>query len=80
MTELFDIPETKSPRLLWLEKHGIKVAAPAKGHGTATNHWMAYQHDGDFISASGYGMNEDEAIAALAVKLGLRLWNEEGAP
>jgi hypothetical protein len=39
---------------------------------------MAYQHQGDFISASAYGTTEDEALTLLAVKLKLRLWNEEG--
>ncbi len=76
MTELFDLPETKSPRLIWLEKHGIKVT-PSKAHGPSLKCWMAYRHDGDFISASAYGSTEDEAIADLAIKLGLRLWNEE---
>ena len=38
---------------------------------------MAYQHEGDFISASAYGQTEDEAVTLLAVKLKLRLWNEE---
>jgi len=38
---------------------------------------MAYRHDGDFISASAYGPTEDDAVAFLAIKLGLRLWNEE---
>jgi hypothetical protein len=38
---------------------------------------MAYRHDGDFISASAYGPMQDDAITSLAVKLGLRLWNEE---
>ena len=76
MTELFDLPETKSPRLQWLEKHGIKVS-PSRTHGPSHKHWMAYRHDEDFIFASGYGETEDDAIAFLAVKLGLRLWNEE---
>ena len=76
MTELFDIPETKSPRLIWLERHGIKVS-PSRTHGPSHKHWMAYRHDDDFISASGYGETEDDAIAFLAVKLGIRLWNEE---
>jgi hypothetical protein len=79
MTELFDIPETKSPRLIWMDRHGIKVIA-LRTDAKSFNHWMAYRHEGDFISASAYGPTEDDAITSLAVKLGLRLWNEEGAP
>ena len=76
MTELFDIPETKSPRLIWLERNGIKVS-PSRTHGPSHKHWMAYRHSGDFISSSGYGETEDEAITSLAIKLGIKLWNEE---
>ena len=76
MTELFDLPETKSPRLIWMKRHGIKVS-PSRTHGPSHKHWMAYRHNEDFISASGYGETEDDAITSLAVKLGLRLWNEE---
>lgn len=77
MTELFDIPETKSPRLIWLDKHGIKCAAPAHPARGIAKDWMAYQHNGDFICASAYGTTEDSAITALARKIGVRLWNEE---
>jgi hypothetical protein len=78
MTELFDLPETKSPRLIWLDRNGIKVSAPPqKRPGPPLSYWMAYRHDGDFISASAYGPTEDDAVAFLAIKLGLRLWNEE---
>ena len=78
MTELFDLPETKSPRLIWLDRNGIKVSAPPqKRPGPPLSYWMAYRHDGDFISASAYGPTEDDAITSLANKLGLRLWNEE---
>jgi hypothetical protein len=76
MDELFDIPEIKSPRLIWLDRHGIKVIA-LKTRNESHNRWMAYRHDGDFISASAYGPMQDDAITSLAVKLGLRLWNEE---
>jgi hypothetical protein len=80
MTELFDIEESKSPRLAWMDRHCIKVSPPGKERSQILHHWnlwMAYQHEGDFISASAYGQTEDEAVTLLAVKLKLRLWNEE---
>ena len=80
MTELFDIEESKSPRLNWMDRHRIKVSPPGKERSLILHHWnlwMAYQHEGDFIIASAYGPAEDDAITSLANKLGLRLWNEE---
>ena len=80
MTELFDIEESKSPRLNWMDRHCIKVSPPGKERSQILHHWnlwMAYQHKGDFIKASAYGQAEDDAITSLANKLGLRLWNEE---
>lgn len=68
--ELFTIPETKSPRLKWLERHHIKVkeCAPTKlGETFAALHGM------DVVA---YGGTEDEAIMNAAIKLNLRLWNE----
>jgi hypothetical protein len=76
MSELFDIPETKSPRLIWMDRHGIKVIA-LRTNAKSFNRWMAYRHDRDFINASAYGPTEDDAITLLAVKLGIRLWNEK---
>lgn len=35
---LFDIPETKSPRLLWLEKHGFR---PFKCNDESSHPWVA---------------------------------------
>ncbi len=75
--ELFPIEESKSPRLLWIEKHGIK----ARRYSPDEFDYLAGQL---FVWGAsgggewGQGDTEDEALAQLAVKLGIRLWNEEG--
>jgi hypothetical protein len=89
--ELFTIPETLSPRLLWIAANCILTHhAPHCPEAP----WIAIQpFDGDRgkevgeimaescrlyddADAIGYGQTEDEAIVSLAKKLNLRLWNE----
>ena len=71
---LFDIPETKSPRLLWMERHHIQT----RETGTVSDElgdcrrWIAESPVGN-----GYGETEDGASTQLALKLGIKLWNEE---
>ena len=71
---LFDIPETKSPRLLWMEKHGIQTQQNSAGDWCA---WTTAILTKTSINL-GSGDTEDEAITQLALKLGIKLWNEEG--
>jgi len=73
MTELFDIEESKSPRLAWIEKHQIVTL---RGKPDSWAAWLSAR-SARAEQAIGYGESEDEAIADLAIKLGLRLWNEE---
>jgi len=80
MSELFDIPESKSPRLQWMEKHGIETA---KGNferpsDKSRHEWIAWSNPE--IQSTGWGNAEDEAITQLALKMGIKLWNEEGQP
>lgn len=66
--ELFDIPPVKSPRLLWMEKHGITVERKATSNGPR------------FIAsgggASAAGDDENEALQRLAMVNGIKLWNQ----
>jgi len=91
MSELFDIPESKSPRLIWMEKHGIlthfsdlceepwSAIVPMendKGKDIVTimqDSCMVY----DFDDKIGYGKTQLDAIADLARKLSIKLWNEQ---
>ena len=67
MSDLFDLPESKSPRLQWMEKHGIR------SRYCSCARWYAWSGMDD-----GWGDTEDEAITQLVLKLGIKLWNEEG--
>jgi hypothetical protein len=73
MTELFDIKESKSPRLAWLEKHKI---ATLRGKPDSWAAWTIGKPT-KVDQIIGYGESEDEAIADWAIKTGMRLWNEE---
>lgn len=71
---LFDIPESKSPRLIWMEKHQITVEL-----NEATGDCEAWSHKKQTKSESvlGCGPTELDAIADLACKLNIPLWNEQ---
>ena len=73
MTELFNIPETLSPRLAWMKQHNLSVES-----GTNLD-------DGDRFFEVRQGNkviledpSEDRAIVRAAKKLNLNLWNEDG--
>jgi len=85
---LFDIPESKSPRLLWIEKHGVlthhsphmdddpwMAIIPFDGHTGSIGAIMAeWCRLYDETGMIGYG--ETEAIVKLAIAHNLKLWNE----
>jgi hypothetical protein len=90
MSELFEIPETKSPRLQWIEDHSIKTdksqndgiwyaVMPREAHFNLSVAELAVIY-WRTLSANrlATGKTEDEAITNLAKQLGLRLWNEGG--
>lgn len=80
---LFEVPESKSPRLLWVEKNSIKTAvmpeAEADEIGEIPGRWGAMIGVGALKEAGfiGYGNTEEDAILDLAIKLKIPLWNEE---
>ncbi len=67
MNDLFEIPESLSPRLLWIEKHGIIIC-----YDSCRKQFYAIG-----ANDTGWGDTEDEALTQLALKLGVKLWNEE---
>ena len=79
MSDLFSIEESKSPRLLWMERHGVTV----RRYRPDEFDYLAGQ-DFAWMASNGtetaQGDTEDEAITQLALKLGIRLWNEGGQP
>jgi hypothetical protein len=73
MSELFDIPESKSPRLLWLEKHGVKFERDFfDPWEEETYQWMAHMRH-----HQGFGKTQDEAITDLAKTAGILTWVDE---
>jgi hypothetical protein len=71
--ELFAVPESLSPRLRWMRRHGITTRRNDITETPSAN-WEAYQAcSGDWEP----GDTEHDAIANLAEALGIRLWNEE---
>lgn len=91
MNELFNLPESKSPRLLWLEKHGIKVidngidyedGDECEFSGDQLYRYCAHdlQGEGDpvlfFDHLTGWGHTAEDAIFDFAKKHELKLWNE----
>jgi len=73
MTDDALFPDTegaqKSPKLLWLESHGLTVRLNPAAHQKP---WICSTSSIDF----GCGDTEDEAIAEWAIANGKRLWNE----
>lgn len=69
MTDLFTIPESKSPRLLWMERHGVQTSSDP----TNKSYWMAHGSR----KGSGFGSTEEDAIIQYALCAGIKLWNEE---
>jgi hypothetical protein len=70
--DFFDnLPETPSPRILWMRKHGLTVTTDVnKDDG---DWFTAVKHNGKVIIED---PSEDRAIVRAAQKLNLKLWNE----
>ena len=70
MNELFNIPETLSPRLAWMRRHGINSRL------MPDDTWYVWNYSGLGHSLKqGRGNTEDEALTALAKQAGIKLWN-----
>ena len=80
MTELFKINETKSPRLKWIEKHGITTHY-SKLLSYDDLPWIAWDmlndDDGmpDDLEKCGHGVTEDDALVMLCVVRKIGHWS-----
>ena len=70
---LFSVPETPSPRLLWMQRHGITTSPPFVTSEAHRDHWLA---SGKLGLPFGEGDTEDDALVDYAKRHGLKLWNE----
>jgi hypothetical protein len=85
VTELFPTEQitVKSPRLLWMERHGVKTSETMAGECPETGFewlsWVAYSGELEISERDrvGIGETEDDAIADWARINGVRLWNED---
>ncbi len=84
---LLDVPEMLSPRLRWMKEHGIHIIdnGPDVMMESENKEWREYRycaHNGPNgqkqfgFDGAAFGDTEDEALTSLAMKLGLKLWNE----
>ena len=65
-----NIPEIKSPRLLWMEKHGITMEHRCS---SVKESWTAIKGNTTFRAWT----SGDDAIYGLCKLLKIRMWNEE---
>lgn len=85
MDALFDLPETLSPRLQWIQRHGVSINRDDSPGGIEFGPYFASVptspegHPNEWMSCIGSGPTEDDALVDLARNQGLRLWNEETA-
>jgi len=75
-SELFDTPESLSPRLAWMKRHSIGTYQIESGE------WEAYKGrivHGSFLTPLNAirGKTEEDSLVALAHKFKLKLWFEE---
>ena len=73
---LFDMPETPSPRLQWMREHDLKTLPNIWDEFEDRERWAAYTGTIDDFPELHFGDTEDEAIVAFAKKQNLKLWNE----
>jgi len=71
--ELFDTPESLSPKLRWMARHAIKVRQDAPDKWTA---WRSLWSENLSPLNSVTSTTEENALFELAVKTNLQLWNE----
>lgn len=85
---LFPLPESPSPRLLWIARHGVQVIdnggdvlVESESRAWREYRWCAYCGEpGRTLFAgneAGFGDTEADAIVDLCRKTGLKTWQEE---
>lgn len=65
---LFDLPDSPSPRLQWMRRHGVTVEMDS-----IVFHYAAKASG----AKAGFGFSELEALTDFAINNNLKLWNEE---
>lgn len=68
--DLFNLPESKSPRMKWMERHHLTVTDT----GSYAERRFEAVHG---MKTIGYGATPDQALFAAAKSLNIRMWNEQ---
>lgn len=76
MSDLFDLPPSLSPRLMWFKKYSVTCAWTHQTEFFEEGYLARGRHRGSNFVAN--APTEDEAITALAKAMRVPLWNEEG--
>lgn len=76
MNELFAIPESKSPRLRWMEKHGIQVETRYID-GIERQVAFTTKTINRMVAQAGFGFTAEEACYDFAKRNHLLTWAEE---
>ena len=87
--ELFKIPESLSPKLIWLCKHGLSISYDPRFDtqplqespetGADIYPWVCYSLSLPEL-LRGYGITEDQAIIDYCLKNDLKHWTQERTP
>ena len=72
MSTLFPLPKTPSPRLRWMQRHGLIVTRYNPG-----GKYYCLSDSTELNWVVGDGDTEDEAVTNWARKAMVKLWNEE---
>lgn len=73
-----ELPVSLSPRMKWMRRKGVVTQEAVNAEGQ--RYYMAWTTLESVQQPTiGRGKEEDDALVQLAVKMGWRLWNEEGA-
>lgn len=70
MTDLFDIPESLSPKEAWKRNHGVDTFSPT-GKGKHAEEWQAKRTLGDAVT---YGEDEECALYLMSCELGVKFY------
>ena len=68
-----NLPEVKSPRLLWMEKHGITTERKATSQGMV---YIATRKGLGYRTIETKAINEHDALVEMAIQLNIKLWNQ----
>lgn len=70
MTDLFDIPESLSPKEAWKRNHNVQ-AFPPNGEGRCGHLWLARYNGGQ---ENVYGEDEECALYLMSLELGVSFY------